>query len=138
MVFRYLDQQLYHHQYYMSKFELIATVENLRELYTNVSFLYECITKQCDIGRDVWIQYYKNKNQVEGKFKLSDYQNLLDGDPVIVLYVKDRDNTYDVYRYSGELIIDRLIFNNISHDILENKDNIIDDLKAFLGQESNE
>lgn len=40
--------------------------------------------------------------------------------------------TYNVYRYSGELIIDRRIVKNIRHDILVNIDNIINELIVFL------
>lgn len=52
---------------------------------------------------------------------------MMGGIATIMIYVENADKTYNVYRYSGELIIDRRIVKNIRHDILVNIDNIINE-----------
>ena len=43
----------------MTYFDLIKTVEDIRsELQASTAYSNECITKQCDIGKEVWIKYY--------------------------------------------------------------------------------
>ena len=113
-------------------FEIIAKVNDLSHLCTNDSFSYQCFSDKCNIGKDIWLQYYKNINQGEGIFTISDSIIMMGGIATIMIYVENADKTYNVYRYSGELIIDRRIVKNIRHDILVNIDNIIDELIVFL------
>lgn len=113
-------------------FEKIAKVDDLNCLYSNVSFSYQCFSEKCSIGKDIWLQYYKNINQGEGIFTISDSILMMGGIATIMIYVENADKTYKVYRYSGELIIDRRIVKNIRHDILVNIDYIINELIVFL------
>ena len=102
-------------------FEKIAKVDDLNCLYSNVSFSYQCFSEKCSIGKDIWLQY-----------SISDSILMMGGIATIMIYVENADKTYKVYRYSGELIIDRRIVKNIRHDILVNIDNIINELIVFL------
>ena len=120
-------------------FELITQVIDLYSLRSLSSiYSYECISvKSDDIGRDVWIQYYKNEEMGASVFSVGDSINMLGGVPTIMLYVendndKSSDKTYSVYRYNGILQIDRRIVGNLRHDILVNIEDIITELKSYL------
>lgn len=119
-------------------FELITRVIDLYSLSSLSSiYSYECIFSECDIGRDVWIQYYKNEKMGTSVFSVGDSINMIGGAPTIMLYVKNNndkssDKTYSVYRYNGILQIDRTIVGNLRHDILVNIEDIVTELKSFL------
>ena len=122
-------------------FELITRVIDLYSLRSLSSiYSYELISvKSDDIGRDVWIQYYKNEKMGTSVFSVGDSTNMMGGAPTIMLYVKnDNDkssaNTYSVYRYNGILQIDRTIVGNLRHDILVNIEDIVTELKSFLDE----
>lgn len=118
-------------------FELITRVKGLNSL-RSLSSIYncECITSYCEIGREVWIQYYKNEKIETSVFSVGDSINMMGGVPIIMLYVEFLDDsaekTYDVYRYNGVLQIDRRFVDNIRHDIFVNIEEIVDELKTFL------
>ncbi|MBR4146646.1 MAG: hypothetical protein IKU00_02000 [Bacteroidales bacterium] len=69
-------------------------------------------------------------------FSVGDSINMMGDVATIMLCVENEDEsndkTYNVYRYNGELQIDRRIVVNIKHDILLNIDIIIDELKISL------
>jgi len=116
-------------------FELITRVIGLNSL-RSLAPIYscECITNDCDLGRDVWIQYYKNEKAGTSVFTVD---NSISGFPSIMLYVENDDEnisgkTYSVYRYNGILQIDRRIVGNLRHDILVNIEDIITELKSSL------
>lgn len=113
-------------------FELIKQVDNLDILNSSTAFSYESISKKCNIGKDVWIKYYNSETDNEGQFTVSDSATPIGGVPTVMLYVENEDCTYNVYRYKGELVIDRRIIRNIRQDILSNIDDIISDLKEFI------
>ena len=118
-------------------FELITRVKGLNSL-RSLAPIYscECITSYCDLGREVWIQYYKDEKMGTSVFSVGDSINMMGGVPTIMLYVEFLDNsidrTYDVYRYYGVLQIDRNIVGNLRHDILVNIEDVVDELKTFL------
>lgn len=115
-------------------FELVKTVSGLENLHSvsNV-YSYECITKRCNIDKEVWIQYYKNEAMGNAIFPVGDSINKMGDVPIILLHVENTDKTYNVFRYKGVLQIDRRIVGNIRHDILLNVDDVIIELKLFLG-----
>ena len=114
----------------------VSSLDNLRS--SSASYSYECISERCNIGRDVWIKYYKNENEGNGTFTISDSICMMGDVPTIMLYLENDDKsngkTYGVYRYNGKLLIDRRIVGNIKHDILSNIDTIISDLRLFLDE----
>jgi len=118
-------------------FELITRVKGLNSL-RSLAPIYSCgcITSYCDLGREVWIQYYKDEKMGTSVFSVGDSINMMGGVPTIILYVEFLDNsigkTYDVYRYNGVLQIDRTIVDNIRHDVFVNIEEIVDKLKVFL------
>ncbi|MBR4392125.1 MAG: hypothetical protein IKT08_08500 [Bacteroidales bacterium] len=115
-------------------FELVRIVSGLENFHSvsNV-YSYECITKRCNIDKEVWMQYYKNEAMGNAIFPVGGSINKMGDVPTILLHVENADKTYNVFRYKGVLQIDRRIVGNIRHDILLNIDDIIIELKLFLG-----
>ena len=115
----------------------VSSLDNLRS--SSTSYSYECISERCNIGRDVWIKYYKNENEGNGTFTISDSICMMGDVPTIMLYVENDDKsngkTYNVYRYNGDLSIKRNIVGNFRHDILLNINVIVTNLKSFLIEE---
>ncbi|MBR6197618.1 MAG: hypothetical protein IKQ72_08445 [Bacteroidaceae bacterium] len=93
------------------------------------SFIYKNITDKCELNRDVWIKYFNNNVNSTHTFELSDS---LGGISVIMFYVKNEDETYNVYSYDGILRIQRTIQGNNRDDSLLNLEDIIVELKDFL------
>lgn len=120
-------------------FELITQVNELSLYSSSSAYSYGCISEKCNIDKDVWIQYYKNEAMGKTVFSIGDSINMMGDVANIMLFVENDDEsngkTYNVYRYNGELQIDRRIVGSIKHDILLNIDIIIDELKIFLKEE---
>ena len=117
-------------------FELIKTVDGLDDIYSSTSFSYKCISDICDLGTDAWIRYFNNINDHSdnAKFVINGEENSLGGISTISIYVKNSDNTYNVYRYYGKLIVGRMTRDNVRHDVLTNIDDIILELREFLNK----
>ena len=119
-------------------FELIIHATGLNRLSSSsLIYSYQCISNISNIGKDVWIQYYKNKKIINEKFTIGDSINKMGAVSMIMLYVEtdnedSEDKKYDVDRYKGNLEIDRRTVNNMNHDILLNLKSVISDLKDFL------
>lgn len=113
-------------------FEIIAKVNDLSSINSNSSFSHLCISKKCNIGKEVLIKYYNNINQQEGTFTISNSIMSIGSVSSIMLYVENTDKTYNVYRYNGELIINRKIVDNTRKEKLVNIDDVIENLKNFL------
>ena len=121
-------------------FKLITKVSDLRGLYYSSNiYSYQLISEECDIGKDVWIQYYHNTNEKNGTFTIGDSICMMGDVPTIMLYIENDDKsdrkTYNVYRYNGDLSINRNIVENFRHDILLNIDTIASNLKLFLNED---
>ena len=117
----------------MANFDLIKTVEDIRsELQASTAYSNECITKQCDIGKEVWIKYYYGGTLEERTFEINGAVGL-GGTASIMLYIENDNETYNVYRYNGMLTVQRTIVDNIKHDVLTNLEDVITDLREFLG-----
>jgi hypothetical protein len=116
----------------MVSFELIKTISNIRfELQASTSFSYDCITKRCNIGKEVWIKYYYGGTLEEQTFEINGAVGL-GGTASIILYIENDNEIYNVYRYNGMLTVQRTIVDNIKHDVLTNLEDVITDLKEFL------
>ena len=118
-------------------FEKITQVKGLESLRnSSTSYSHECITKKCDIGRDVWIKYFKNENEYSGTFTISDSNCGIGDVATIMLYIENNNESnekiYDVYRYKGNLVIDRRCVGTMRQDILSNIDDILAELKPIL------
>ncbi len=129
------------HNILMNMFEFIKKVNSLENLYSiSTAYSYRSISNECNFGKEVWIQYYKNETMKNTIFSVGDSINMMGDVATIMLYVENEDEsndkTYNVYRYNGELQIDRRIVENIKHDILLNIDIIIDELRNFLKEEN--
>ena len=115
----------------MANLDLIKTVEDIRsELQASTAYSNECITKQCDIGKEVWIKYYYGGTLEERTFEINGEVGI-GGTASIMLYVENDDKTYSVYKYNGMLNVQRTIVDRVKHDVLLNIETIISDLKDY-------
>ena len=118
-------------------FKYIKIVDDLSDITSSSAFASECLTERSNIGKEVWIKYYRNENEGASHFTVSDEDTPLGGVHTIMLYVKNEDGTYNVYGYAGKLEIDRRKVQTLSHDILLNVDGIIAELELFLDNLNN-
>jgi hypothetical protein len=119
----------------MANFDLIKTVEDIRsELQASTAYSNECITKQCDIGKEVWIKYYYGGTLEERTFEINGEVGI-GGTASIMLYVENDDKSYNVYKYNGMLNVQRTIADSIKHDVLVNIETIISDLINHLSSQ---
>lgn len=115
-------------------FDLIKIVERLNDIYSSPSFSCKCVSDMSDLGVDIWIRYLSNINDYTDNdtFVINGEKDSFGGISTISFYVKNSDDSYNVYRYYGKLIVDRMTHDNVRHDVLTNIDDIIAELKEFL------
>lgn len=117
----------------MANFDLIKTVTDIRsELQASTAYSHDSITEQCGLEKEVWIKYYYGGTLEERTFEINGAVGL-GGTASIMFYVENDDGTYNVYRYNGMLSVQRTIIENIKHDVITNLEDVITDLKEFIG-----
>ena len=119
----------------MANLDLIKTVEDIRsELKASTAYSNECITKRCDIGKEVWIKYYYGGTLEERTFDINGEVGI-GGTASIMLYVENDDKSYSIYKYNGMLNVQRTIVDRVKHDVLLNIETIISDLIHHLSSQ---
>lgn len=117
----------------MGKFHYLQNVQILTKDLGGHSPSYraEKITRQMNIGRDVWIKYYAFDKVDNATIEINGQEKYI-GTPSIMMYISTDDEAYDVYTYDGILCLTRITEDRVRQDIITNIDEIVAEFQEYL------